>query len=277
MIKGGIRIGGLSRISGFDADAAAYFERAGVTDATAKSQISAFVIGIKALGLYNNMVSWPLRSAQNKGSGTTAYSLGGLQTSNATLTGAGWTSDGVSFSGSTQYITSDLTNIPKDVTLFVSAKGNGSTYSQFAYIGGVFDLAGYLTSMISFGNAVAADKTQTIVLQPSGFLNTSTINNGLSGASSFVALSGSYKRNTVFNAKNLSESTVATQAVYLADEATTLTKMVLNGRWNPEQNVGQGNPMTSSFFAIITPNCDSVISSFHALYKTTLGTGLGLP
>jgi len=276
MINVGIRIGGLSKIGGFDADAVEYFERAGVTDATAKSQISAFVIGIKDLGLYNSIVSWPLRSAQNKGSGTTVYSLGGLQTSNATLTGAGWSSDGVSFSDSTQYMTSDLTNIAKDATLFISAKGTGSTYSQFAYIGGVFAPAGYLTSMISFGNATAADKTQTIVLQPSGFLNTSTINNGLSGASSFVALSGSYKRNTVFNARNLSESTVATQASYLIDEATTLTKMVLNGRWEGS-SASQGNPMTSSFFAIITPNCDSVISSFHSLYKNTLGSGLGLP
>jgi len=275
MINVGIRIGGLS-VSGYDADAVAYFERAGVTDATAKGQINAFVKGVKDLGLWSSILSWPLRSSQNAGTGTTAYSLGGLQTSNATLTGAGWSSDGVPFSGSTQYMTSDLTNIAKDATLFISAKGTGSTYSSFAYIGGVFAPAGYLTSMISFGNATAADKTQTIVLQPSGFLNTSTINNGLSGASSFVALSGSYKRNTVFNARNLSESTVATQALYLADEATTLTKMVLNGRWSGSF-ADQGNPMTSSFFAIITPNCDSVISSFHTLYKNTLGTGLGLP
>jgi hypothetical protein len=35
--------------------------------------------------------------------------------------------------------------------------------------------------------------------------------------------------------------------------------------------------MTSSFFAIITPNCDSIISNFHSLYKTTLGQDLGLP
>jgi hypothetical protein len=259
-----------------DLDAVAYIGKVGITDVVAQNAINDFVLGIKNLGLWSSIVSWPLRSTQNAGTGTTAYSLGGLQTSNGTLTGATWTSLGVSFSGSTQFMSSDLTNIPKDATLFISAKGNGNTYSQFAYLGGVFASAGYLTSMISFGNATAADKTQTIVLQPSGFLNTSTINNGLSGASSFVALSGSYKRNTVFNARNLSESTVATQASYLADEATTITKMLLNGRWEGA-TAAQGNPMTSSFFAIITPNCDSVISSFHTLYKNTLGAGLGLP
>jgi hypothetical protein len=276
MIKGGIRIGGLSKIGGLDADAVAYFERAGVTDATAKSQISAFVIGVKALGLYNNMVCWPFRSTQNKGSGTTAYSLGGLQTSNATLTGAGWTSDGVSFSGSTQYITSDLTNIPKDVTLFVSAKGNGSTYNAYPYVAGIFNPTYYYISGISIGNAPSASQVRFGVAQPSGYGEAPSVENGLSGASSFVALCGSYKRNSVFNMKNLSNSTATTQATYLADEVTTITKMVINGRWE-SVSATLGNPMTSSFFAIITPNCDSIISSFHSLYKTTLGTGLGLP
>jgi hypothetical protein len=61
----------------FDSDAAAFFATAGVTDATAKTQINSFVKGIKDLGLYNNMVCWPLRSSQNAGTGTTAYSFRG--------------------------------------------------------------------------------------------------------------------------------------------------------------------------------------------------------
>ena len=95
MIKGGIRIGGLG-ISGYDADAAAYFDRAGVTDNTAKVQINGFVKGIKDLGLYNSIVCWPLRSAQNAGTGLTAYSLGGAGIFNGTLNAqAIWTADGV--------------------------------------------------------------------------------------------------------------------------------------------------------------------------------------
>jgi hypothetical protein len=80
----GLRLGS-GTFAGFDADAAAYFDRAGVTDATAKSQINAFVKGIKDLGLWSSIVSWPLRSSQNAGTGTTAYSLGGLATYNGTL------------------------------------------------------------------------------------------------------------------------------------------------------------------------------------------------
>jgi hypothetical protein len=275
MIKGGIRIGGLG-ISGYDADAVAYFERAGVTDATAKGQINAFVKGVKDLGLYSSMVSWPLRSAQNAGTGTTAYSLGGLQISNATLTGAGWTSEGVSFSGNTQYMSSDLTNIAKDATLFISAKGDGSNYATFPWFGGVYHPTSYATSSLALGNSNSGSNVALGVGIVGSYQKTSDISSGLSGASSFVALSGSYKRNTVFNVRNLSTSTVGTQATSLADDATTLTKMLLNGRWNGTGGE-QGKPMTSSFFAIITPNCDSIISSFHTLYKTTIGTGLGLP
>jgi hypothetical protein len=275
MIKGGIRIGGLG-ISGFDADAVAYFERAGVTDSTAKTQINAFVKGAKDLGVYNSMVSWTLRSAQNKGSTDTVYSLGGSQVSNATKTGGTWGTDGIFFSGSTEYMASDVSNLTKDATLFISAKGDGSNYSNFPWLGGVYNPSSYATSSLALGNSNSGSNTALGVGIVASYQKTSDIASGLSGASSFVALSGSYKRNVVFNVRNLSTSTIGTQATYLADDATTITKMLLNGRWTG--SAGQlGNPMTSSFFAIISPNCDSIISSFHTLYKTTIGTGLGLP
>jgi len=102
---GGFSIGyGISvspRLAAFDPDALAYFTTAGITDNTAKTQINDFVVGIKDLGLWSSMVSWPLRSSQNAGTGTIAYSLGGLGTFNGTLTsGPTWGSDGISFDGS---------------------------------------------------------------------------------------------------------------------------------------------------------------------------------
>ena len=69
----------------FDPDARAFFATAGVTDRVAKGQINAFVVGVKALGLYSNMASWPLKSTQNPTAGTTVFSLGGLGTYNGTL------------------------------------------------------------------------------------------------------------------------------------------------------------------------------------------------
>jgi hypothetical protein len=62
---------------GYDADATAFAAASGATDV---SNLSAFVKGVKELGLWSNMVCWPLRSSQNAGTGTTAFSLGGLGT-----------------------------------------------------------------------------------------------------------------------------------------------------------------------------------------------------
>jgi hypothetical protein len=78
---------------GYDADATAFAAASGATDV---SNLSAFVKGVKELGLWSNMVCWPLRSSQNAGTGTTAYSLGGLGTYNGTLTnGPTWGADGL--------------------------------------------------------------------------------------------------------------------------------------------------------------------------------------
>jgi hypothetical protein len=78
---------------GYDADATAFAAASGATDV---SNLSAFVKGVKELGLWSNMVCWPLRSSQNAGTGTTAYSLGGLGTYNGTLTnGPTWGTDGL--------------------------------------------------------------------------------------------------------------------------------------------------------------------------------------
>jgi hypothetical protein len=89
---------------GYDADATAFAAASGATDVAA---LSAFVKGVKELGLWSNMVCWPLRSTQNAGTGTTAYSLGGLGTFNGTLTnGPTWENGGISFTrASSQRIT----------------------------------------------------------------------------------------------------------------------------------------------------------------------------
>lgn len=87
-----------------DADADSYILRAGVTDATAQTQINDFVVGVKALGVWNNMVCWPSRSAQNAGTGNTIYSLGGLGTFNATKTaGITWNANGLRATTANQY------------------------------------------------------------------------------------------------------------------------------------------------------------------------------
>lgn len=93
--------------SSFDPDARAFVQTSGATD---RAALNYFVKGIKRLGLWEDMVCWPLRSAQNAGTGSTAYSLGGLGTYNGTLVnGPTWGADGVGFvRTSTQHITTTL-------------------------------------------------------------------------------------------------------------------------------------------------------------------------
>lgn len=84
-----------------DGDAREYISRAGVTDSTAKLSINEFVRGVKGLSLWDKMVCWPLKSTQNAGTGTTAYSLGGLGTYNGAMVGGPtWGGGGITFDGS---------------------------------------------------------------------------------------------------------------------------------------------------------------------------------
>jgi hypothetical protein len=78
--------------SGMDPDAKAFIDTTGATDTLA---IVAWVVGIKNLGLWEDLVCWPLISTQNYGSGGIVESLGGYVARPATLTGPyAWTTNG---------------------------------------------------------------------------------------------------------------------------------------------------------------------------------------
>lgn len=262
----GLRLG-FSTVTGFDADAAAYFDRAGVTDATAKAQINAFVKGVKGLGLYNGMVSWPLRSSQNAGSGTTAYSLGGLGTFNGTLTnGPTWGTNGIVFSSAaSQYI--NLSTALASGQLNCLAFGVGSV------------------SSVASGNRFFDFQEQATATRRNPFL--------------------SYESFGVITDFQLPNSGVATQqaTVNLADQLNTFLsvcgskesgtmRISLNGisqvtSGGKTFNVGSGYDTarianifdgTVSFALLASTDFTSAqVLSLHNLYKTTLGTGLGLP
>ena len=270
----GLRLGS-STVAGFDADAAAYFDRAGVTNATAKAQINAFVKGMKGLSLYNSMVSWPLRSAQNAGTGATAYSLGGLQTANATLVNdSTWTANGTPFT-TTQYANATISDSGQDLTLLLVAAGSGASFAAFPQYFGVQGAGGFLLNQIYIGDTTGfGTQVQGIHSNSSGLATTSAMTSGLSGSTSFRFLSVSAKTSTVLNIKRLDISSETSGTPATAGTAT-LTRMQLNGRWNGSQSLGA--EITCAFCAVIAPNINSSESSIYSLYKTTLGTGLGLP
>lgn len=83
-----------------DIDSDSYFQRASVNDVIGRSEVCWFVRGMKSLNLWQNMVSWPMRSYQNAGAGSTVYSLGGLGVFNGALqNNTNWSLSGVYFPG----------------------------------------------------------------------------------------------------------------------------------------------------------------------------------
>ena len=255
----GLRLGS-STVTGFDADAAAYFDRAGVTNATAKSQINAFVKGVKALGLYNSMVCWPLRSTQNAGTGTTAYSLGGLATYNGTLVNSPtWGTDGLINSATGRITTSYFSPSGSQTHIFVGNSGvgggdrayantlalNGSTWSGFvfrdngAYYGaGVSQFIQTVRDLTSAGNFKMAAALFNNPASSYTYLNTTQGNIGAGGA--------------------------------MLVSPTAMTIMSVGAT---QFFVG-----TASFYGtFVAELTTSQYTSIYSLYKNTLGTGLGLP
>jgi hypothetical protein len=88
---------------GMDSDVLAYNARiiAGGNQSLSMQslrQLNQFVIEIKKIGIWNDMVCWPMRQPHNAGSGTTVYSLGGFakSTFNGSITNGGiWTPNGI--------------------------------------------------------------------------------------------------------------------------------------------------------------------------------------
>jgi hypothetical protein len=253
-------------LTDLDAEAQTFFTTAGVTDATAKQQISDFVVGVKGLGLYNSMVCWPLRSAQNAGSGTTAYSLGGAGIYNGTLTnGPTWGADGVIFDGSNDYISGSssistnntgtifycgihatMTGSQKGVNINKIELGKAESVSfgiEATQLVSPFPTVGRASAISGFGSDVRY--TATGVYIPS---STTMIRfyNGASKETNGGAVYGAF----------------ATEGIFIG------TRINSNSHFN-------GTISIAAYFN--SALSDANVLAVHNLYKTTLGSGLGLP
>lgn len=256
----GIGIG--PRTAAFDADALAYFATAGVTDPTAQTQINDFVKGIKDLGLWSSMVSWPLRSSQNAGTGTTAYSLGGLGTYNGTLTGGPtWGTDGISFDGTDDYLPTGITSGFSQFSIFSIAKPD--TTAGVMYELSKDDVAsnrefGILATLGGFIQGFLWNPTNSIVVGPAaGTIFRSVCQRASSSINKL-------RRNNEADASG----TTGTLAQFSAN-------LTIGARAGGGGNYFDGTISASILFN--TAISDSNASSVYSLYKTTLGQGLGLP
>jgi hypothetical protein len=259
---------------GVDSDAIAYCKRSGATN---RAAINAFVRGVKTLGLWNSMVCWPLRSTQNAGTGTTAYSLGGLGTFNGTLTnGPTWGANGITFANaSSQYISLGGTQII----------GGNSDYTVMG-VAQLTNVAAINLAVISFGNNRAA----LIGVASNGSTQIRnaqwTVANAFSGAQlangPTTSMFAGFASGDATNAKNYINSgtpySTLTADYRVNPSPTTLPQIgAHNLAASPNSSGAFWNGDIAAGAMWNVKLTDAQVASVLSLYKSTLGTGLGLP
>jgi len=240
-----------------DSDVLSFIEISGATDTTG---LNAFVIGIKNLGLWNSMVIWPLRSTQNTGTGTTAYSLGGLGTYNGTLVnGPAWDVDGITFDDNDDYISTSLSleSLPQ-VGFFGFYANTESTEADSGTIIG----AGNASS----GQAMGLQYRPEFDAYPYGAFYGGDLNGGGAATTSFIATACAY---------GTGYRRLWRGGTLVADSADAVT--IGNG----SVAIG-GKPAIFEFLGgtvalaavIVGPLETSTVSAVNSLYQQTLGLGI---
>ena len=251
-----------------DADAAAYIARSGATDRTA---INAFVRGVKALGLWNNMVCWPLRSSQNAGFGSTAYSLGGLGTFNGTLTnGPTWGVDGLTFDATNEHVAlPSATSLQNTLSAMCAFKPDNNAFNQ--------RLVEYSTATDKY-TSLAFDGQNFAGSTQGNKLNTTRSGSLSQNFNASRLLSLGTWRTSAFGQDDSSDSVYVNGALDVAGARTGLAARNPTGAASTREIFGASAAMTGAFAATSTAKwSDAQVAALHTLYRNTLGTGLGLP
>jgi hypothetical protein len=251
-----------------DPDAAAFCARSGASD---RAALSAFVRGVKDLGLWESMVCWPLRSEQNAGTGTTAYSLGGLGTYNGTLiNGPVWTVDGVVTDAANENVQiPDDANLRNTRSAFFAFTSTDSNFNQSLIR---LSTATDNYASLSFDGANFAGLTQGQKLNTTRGGGLSQNQNG----SRLLSL-GTF-RTGAYTADDTSDNVFENGALAAGGARTGLSALNPAGTLTNRRIFGDSLAMTGAFAMTSTAKwTDSQVAALHALYRATLGTGLGLP
>jgi len=250
-----------------DVDGDAYLSRAGVTDILGRAEVLWFTRGMKALDLWSSMVSWPMRSYQNKGTASTVYSLGGLGVYNADLiNGATWGSTGItSLLASAQGVTINIGNTPlTEQTLF--GVGSSLVSNQVVLIARN-NTGGNQNGM----NLRSQESSNTVAsIQQSG--GSTTLSIAEANTNTFKGYAVASNTSTAKLKRFPSTSTV--------DTALSFTGNLTNGNplWIGRRASSAGtNDNVMAFASVLIKDIRSNWDYLYLLYSSTLGNGLGLP
>jgi hypothetical protein len=258
----------------WELDTQAYLNVCNITAELPRQQIRDFSKRVNDLGLWNSMVCWPLRSSQNAGVGTTAYSLGGLGTFNGRLVnGPTWGANALDF-------TTDNSRMDTDVVLSVAPAALMVVHqpqlpqeaNNVVYLTAGINVSG---RQFTGGNTGA---TTAINLNgfygpwpPSALAFNVQINNSIG-----TRTDRDYNSIRILSSSTARCSRNATQSG--SDVAVTGwdTSSPAFTRYGYYPMPGAND--TLSFMAHFTAAIDNTTdAAFYTLYKQTLGQGLGLP
>ena len=251
-----------------------YLNTCAITAATPRQQIRDFAQGVNQLGLWNNMVCWPLRSSQNYGSGTTAFSLGGLGTFNGTLVGPPtWGADALDFTLDNSRMDTAVTLPIAPVALMVVRQAQQAQSNNSS----VFFTAGVNVSgrQFSLSNSGATTTQNYAAYRDAWPPSAIAFNTGLN-------ITGSTRTDREYNAWRILSSSTAR----LSRNSTQSGSNVTVTGWDTSSPAftrfgyypDAGANDTLSFMAHFTAAIDNTTdAAFYTLYKQTLGQGLGLP
>jgi hypothetical protein len=255
---------------GIDPDAADFCSRSGASD---RAAVSAFVRGVKDLGLWESMVCWPLRSTQNTGTGTTAYSLGGLGTFNGSLiNGPTWGSSGISFTATNRNI-----QLPDEPSLYNARSGMVAMQTTDT---------GLNRQLIEFQNGIDATGWYFLfrfqgIPEPSsaGFRLAMTRNGTSSGNDNAGRTINLVDFQTgAFTMNDSADNVFRNGSLEAGGARTGLSAINPAGARAIRLLFGNSTAMTGAFAMTSTATwTNSQVTALHNLYKQTLGTGLGLP
>jgi hypothetical protein len=267
-----------NRTYGMDLDVLAYNARivAGGNQSLSMQslrQLNQFVISIKKMKLWHNMVCWPLRANQNAGTGLIAYSLGGLITPNGTLTnGPIWANNGIVFDGINDSIV--ISNFTTSFlgTLFYSANHLSMTSnSPTPTSQKAMNFNG-----IEIGKAEGASfgVEATVLASPFPTAGRSTTISGFGAGIQYTA-AGVFNPSASSMARfyNGGSKDLNSSASYPAPTSSTTSI----GTRTPSNNNSAFNGTISIAIYFNSVLSDADIASIHFFYKATLGQDLGLP
>lgn len=247
-----------------DADAKAFASLSGATDVRA---LSAFAKGIKSLGLWSNLVCWPMRSGQNAGTGTTAYSLGGLESTVSTLVGGpAWTTSGIT-TGAAAYVT--------------SAYSRTITAANLSFFAGWTGLTPALNQVYcGFGSTASTAPLAQNASMNAGSTNVRSFSRNDANASSTYPASISVNGGTLSDDNTVlvpsSGIVLHTRGWYGTEGATTLNNYTCGGALRT--TFGSAGVATYSIYGyFLSKLTQQQATDFYAIYKATLGQGLSMP